>query len=426
MRVKQIRIIIILGLISLIGIVTIQVYWLSNTWTMQQEQLDENIWSGLKQVALELNNLHDCQTNELNPVFHKTETCYVVDVSCNFDTTTLIHFVQKTFNSYDLNIEHELALFNCDLKHLEYIGLFSTSGEIISRFGSLDYCLDDENSELVYFFAINFTGRNTYLFQKMRLWIVLSAIVLLILCFFTYAIFSFYRQKQLSELQKDFINNMTHEFKTPISSINIASNVLINETKQSSAERLNNYAKIIKQENERLNKQVENVLRAAKIEKSKTIMEVESVNLHEIINDIFQDNAFQTSEKTIHIVKHLNATNYKIKADKLHLTNVLLNLTDNAIKYNNSKVELTIKTQQSGNYIVVYFTDNGIGIDKKNLRLIFKKFYRIPTGNVHNVKGFGLGLFYVKEVCDMHKWKIKVESTFGQGTTFTIKMKIES
>lgn len=426
MRVKQIRITIFLGLISLIGIVVIQVYWLFTTWNMQQEKLDENIWSSLKQVTQEINAMHDCQSSDLNPVFLKTQTCYVVDVSCNFNTTDLIHILQKTLNAYDLNIEHELAIYNCDLNHLEYIGKYTASGDLSSSEGSLNYCLDNETIELVYFFAVNFSGRDVYLLKKMQLWLALSLIVIIILCFFTYAIFSFHRQKQLSELQKDFINNMTHEFKTPISSINIASDVLINETQTNFPERLKNYAKIIKQENTRLNKQVENVLRTAKIEKSKTIMEIERLNLHDLINEVFQSSSFHSTEKQVEINKQLNAKLPHIYSDRLHLTNILLNLVDNGIKYNQNEVVINISTEQLGKYIFIKVEDNGIGISPKHQRMVFNKFYRVPTGNIHNVKGFGLGLFYVKEVCDMHRWKIKLESTPEEGSCFTIKIKLKS
>lgn len=424
MRVKQIRIIIVLGLLSLIGIVGIQFYWLTTTWTLQQEKLDANIWIALKQVSQDINTFHNCQSNDLNPVFKKSDRCYVVDASCNFNPTNLEHLVQKNFTALNINIEHELAIYNCEVNTLEYVGQFSASGSIINHEGDLSFCLDQENNDLVYFFAINISGRDVYLFREMQIWFVLSLIVVVILCFFTYAIFSFYRQKHLSEMQKDFINNMTHEFKTPISSINIASGVLLSEGGNEIPKRFRNYAQIIQQENVRLNKLVENVLRTAQIEKTKTIMEIEEINLHEIINSIFALNDFTHSDKDVNIVKNLQANYSTIKADKLHLTNILLNLVDNAIKYSNHKVKIVISTHTENNKIVLSVKDKGIGIDPAFKKLVFKKFYRVPTGNIHNVKGFGLGLFYVKEVCDSHGWKIKLENTTGDGACFLIKMKV--
>ncbi|MBI9066846.1 MAG: HAMP domain-containing histidine kinase [Salinivirgaceae bacterium] len=420
MRVKQIRHTIILGVLALIGIVSIQIYWLFTTWGMQQTQLDENIWLALKDVTTQINTLHDCQANDLNPVQQINETCYLVDASCDFNQTNLEYLIQANFNKRNINIEHEFAIFNCDSNQLNYIGKYSESGKLISTKGSLAHCYNEEEHELVYFFCINITGRNVYLFKKMQLWLVLSLIVLIIVLFFTFTIFSFFRQKQLAELQKDFINNMTHEFKTPISSINIAADVLMSFDKNQEPERFINYAKIIKQENSRLNKQVENVLRAARVEKGKTLMDMEQLHLHEVIAEVFSKELFQNNEKEIEIVQSLQAKSDKIKADKLHLTNILFNLSDNAIKYNGEKVKLTISTDDLGRNIELKIADNGIGIPKKYNRKVFKKFFRVPTGNVHNVKGFGLGLFYVKQVCDTHNWKILIESEVGNGTKFKI------
>ncbi len=423
MRVRQIRVIIVLGLLSLIGIVAIQIYWLFSTWHMQQDKLDENIWMALKQVTTEINELHDCQLNDLNPVQQNSETCYTVDVSCNFNQPNLEHLIHTNFNKRNVNIEHEIAIYNCDSNKLEFIGKFSASGDKISEIGDLDFCIDIEETELVYFFCINISGRNVYLFKKMQLWLVLSFIVLIIVLFFTYTMFSFFKQKQLSELQKDFINNMTHEFKTPISSIGIASDVLLSEPKANIPERFANYAQIIKQENARLNKQVENVLRAASIEKSKTIMDMESLDLHSIINEVFSGQIFSYSDKNVNIIKQLKASKYSIYADKLHLTNILFNLLDNAIKYNNENVELIISTINKGSFLYLSVEDNGQGIPAKLKGKIFSKFYRVPTGNLHDVKGFGLGLYYVKQVCDSHNWKIEVESELTKGTIFTVKIK---
>jgi len=424
MRVKQIRITIVLGVISLIGIITIQIYWLFSTWNMQQKELDQNIWLALKQVAQQINTLHNCQSNDLNPVIQNSESCYIVDVSCNFNITNLEYLVITNFNKHHIKIEHELAVYNCDANQLEYQGQYSGVGDLITIEGDLNHCMDEISEELVYFFCINISGRNFYLFKKMQLWLVLSIFVIGIICFFTYAIFSFFKQKQLSELQKDFINNMTHEFKTPISSINIASEVLIQEGGSEISERFYNYAKLIKQENGRLTKLVENVLRAARIEKSKTIMEPEELDLHQLIHEVFSDESVSVASSNISISKVLGAQNTIIKADKLHLTNVLLNLIDNAIKYNNNNIKVKISTVNEGDKLLLKVCDNGIGIPEQFRKQVFKKFFRVPTGNIHNVKGFGLGLFYVKEVCLAHQWKIKISNNTEKGTCITITLKI--
>lgn len=423
MRVQQIRNTILLGLLALIGIVSIQAYWLFTTWQMQQEKLDENIWLALKNSSQQINVLHDCLPNDLNPVQQLSETCYLVDVSCEFNQGNLEHVIHANFNKLNINVEHEIAIFNCNSTTLQYIGRFSGSGDRIADEGSLDFCVPDNNPELVYYFIINISGRNVYLFKKMQLWFVLSLIVLVIVLFFTYTIFAFFKQKRLTELQKDFINNMTHEFKTPISSINIASDVLLSYEAPDVPERFNRYAQLIKQENNRLNQQVEDVLRAARFEKNGTIMDVQPIDLHQVIEEVFTLELFAGNEIPIKIIKDLNAECTQLKADKLHLTNILFNLTDNAIKYNDSNpIKLKINTQNAGNFLELSISDNGIGILPNYRKQVFNKFFRVPTGNLHNVKGFGLGLFYVKQVCDAHKWKISVSSELNKGSRFLIKM----
>jgi len=424
MRVKQIRFTIILGLVSLIGIIAIQIYWLFTTWHMQQEKLDKNIRLALKQVAKEINVLHGCLPNDLNPLRQLSETCYLVDVSCYFNQTNLEYLIRTNFNKRNINIEHETAIFDCETNTLNFIGKFSSIGEKISEAGSLNVCAGAYNNDLVYFFYINISGRNVYLFKKMQLWLALSLMVLVIVLFFAYTIFSFFRQKQLAELQKDFINNMTHEFKTPISSINIASDVLLGFSPNEVPERFTNYAQIIKHENARLNKQVENVLRAAQFEKGKTIMDIEKLNLHKLLDEVFSKISFNHNEKKVKINLLLNADKQTILADKLHLTNILFNLTDNAIKYNDNNVIIEVSTRINKNKIELKLVDNGIGIPVKYKKNIFKKFFRVPTGNIHNVKGFGLGLFYVKHVCDAHGWKIELESEVGVKTAFIINIPI--
>jgi two-component system phosphate regulon sensor histidine kinase PhoR len=426
MRVKQIRRTIIIGVLALIGIVVIQVYWLFTTWNMQQEKLDEKIWLALKKVSAEINVLHDCLPNDLNPVQQLSETCYLVDVGCEYNQGNLEHLVHTNFNKVNLNIEHEIAIYDCNLNKMVFIGRFSASGDKIAEPLNPSFCLDAAQKDIVYFFCINISGRNTYLFQKMTLWLILSCIVIVVVLFFTFTIFSFFKQKQLAELQKDFINNMTHEFKTPISSIQIASDVLLGYESENLPARFTNYARLIKQENARLNLLVENVLRAARIEKDQTLMNLQRIDLHQVIAEVFTEGFLKSQPKEMEFNSRLIAERPIIKADKLHLTNILFNLTDNAIKYNTClPVHITIETKNEGNHLILSFSDNGIGIPEKFQKQVFNKFFRVPTGNIHDVKGFGLGLYYVKQVCDAHKWKISCQSELPAGVKFMLKIPID-
>jgi len=231
------------------------------------------------------------------------------------------------------------------------------------------------------------------------------------------------QQKKLSEMQKDFINNMTHEFKTPISTIKISSDVFLKTPEIAGNERLSRYAHIIQDQNARLNNQVEKVLQLARIEKDNFKLNKEEVDLHELLAEVVNSVRLKVEEKGGVLNSSLNADNPVVSADKLHLTNIIHNLLDNATKYCREvpNIVVSTRTARSGKVEVV-IKDEGIGIKKENLSKLYDKFYRVPTGDVHNVKGFGLGLFYTKNICEAHGWKILIDSEPGVGTTVSICM----
>lgn len=221
-------------------------------------------------------------------------------------------------------------------------------------------------------------------------------------------------------MQKDFINNMTHEFKTPISTIAIASETISQPGIVNTPERLFTYSGIIHEEAARLNMQVERVLQTVKAERREFQLNKEKIDLHELIKAIIESFNVNANNKKGEIKLNLSATNCFVIADKHHLTNVIFNLLDNAVKYSDQSPIITISTVNEGNKLLLSVSDNGIGIKKEYLKRIFDKFFRVPSGNIHNVKGFGLGLSYVKSIVKLHRWKIKVNSEPGKGSTFTI------
>jgi two-component system phosphate regulon sensor histidine kinase PhoR len=278
--------------------------------------------------------------------------------------------------------------------------------------------------EYVYYFGINFPSKTTYLSGDMTIWMIFSAILLVSVIFFGYAIFIILQQKRLSELQKDFINNMTHEFKTPISSINISADVISNPDIIKTPERLKSYGAIIKQENNRLNKQVEKVLQIAGIEKSGFELKMEEVDLREIIDNVVSNCTSNNKLREARIVAKIESEDLIIQADRLHITNILHNLLDNAIKYADKQPEIKVSAIKSNKKIIIGVEDNGPGISREFQKRVFQKFFRIPTGNVHNVKGFGLGLYYVRNICRAHHWEISLESEAGNGSKFIIEIPV--
>ena len=230
------------------------------------------------------------------------------------------------------------------------------------------------------------------------------------------------KQKKLSEIKNDFINNMTHELKTPISTIALSSEVLMSSEIANDKERLFNYAQIIKNENNRLKNQVERVLKVATLDKEIELNK-SKIDIHKLITKVISNFDLALKEKKAVVNRSLDASNFETMADEIHLTNIFQNLIDNAIKYSYQRVPaISVSTVNQKEAIQIVIQDNGIGMAKENLKLIFDKFYRVPTGNVHNVKGFGLGLNYVKTMVEEHNGTIEVESELEKGTKFILTL----
>jgi len=235
------------------------------------------------------------------------------------------------------------------------------------------------------------------------------------------------RQKKLSEIKNDFINNMTHEFKTPLATISLAVDAMKNDKVIGDKEKLNYFSSIIKEENQRMNRQVETILKAALLDKQEVNLMLKPTHVHDVIKDIADNFTLQLNDKNGKVEMDLEATNDLIEADEVHFPNLINNLIDNSVKYAKDNVppEIKISTVANGKNMTIRLEDNGIGMAKETVKRIFEKFYRAHTGNVHNVKGFGLGLSYVKTMVDAHGGHIKVDSMPGKGSTFTLELPLK-
>ncbi len=269
--------------------------------------------------------------------------------------------------------------------------------------------------------SITFPGKNKYMLQNMNVMLASSASLLFVMigCF-AFTILTIFRQKKISEMKTDFINNMTHEFKTPVATIMIASEALKDPEIAEDKQRINRLAGIIYDENVRLGNHIERVLNIARIDREDLKLEFKPVDMNDLIAAITDSMQLQFVKKEAQINLGLAASNAVVKGDELHLSNVIFNLIDNALKYSNDKPDITISTLNSGKHLVVKVTDNGIGMNKDQLSKIFEQFYRIPTGNVHDVKGFGLGLSYVNNIVKRHNGSIRVRSEKDRGSEFDI------
>ena len=255
-------------------------------------------------------------------------------------------------------------------------------------------------------------------------WIIIGAglFMLVIIAAFYVTVRSLMNQKKLSEIKSDFINNMTHEFKTPLATISLAVDALRNEKVQANPEKLKYFSGIIKEENIRMNKHVETILQAALMDRQELKLNLSAVHMHQMLEQVLENYQLQLQDKNGEVVRLFNAKNDLVQVDDMHFANLLSNLIDNAIKYSESAILIKVSTHSTSKQLLVRIEDNGIGMSKETVKRIFEKFYRAHTGNLHNVKGFGLGMSYVKTVIDAHKAKIRVESIVGKGSSFTVEI----
>jgi two-component system phosphate regulon sensor histidine kinase PhoR len=423
MRRNHIRFIVILGTFAIIGIFVIQIYWLQKAWNINEKEFTQTVFIALRNVAVKLSDYNQTELPNENPVNRLSSNYFVVNTNSVIDANILDYYLRTEFDKLNINTDYEYGIYDCHTDQMVY-------GNYIIADGQQDKQIKlstelPKYSEYVYYFGVNFPTKTNYLSGDMSLWFIFSGILLISVIFYAWAIFIILRQKRLSELQRDFINNMTHEFKTPISSINISADVILSPGIVNQPERLRNYGAIIKQENTRLNHQVEKVLQIARIERNGFGLKLEPVQLNEII-EVVVNNCKTGNGATVSIEKHLDVAIPEISADILHLTNIIHNLLDNAIKYSTKTPHISIRTVKSAQHIMLSITDHGPGIPKEYQKKVFQKFYRIPTGDVHDVKGFGLGLYYVKNICEAHHWNISLESLPAKGAIFIIQIPASS
>ncbi len=417
-----IRRVVVLGAITIIGILGIQTYWVLRTWDIKEQDFNQTVKIALLNVAKDLEALSGRNSLPAKGLIsQQSSNTYLVNINDEINADMLEYYLQRELEDRALNTDFEYGIYDCESKDMVY-GRYIDYGKDINE--------DEEapnkkielptNGEFEYYFSVRFPNRSSHILEDMRLAIFFSMILLLSVFFFMYSMFIILRQKRLSEMQKDFINNMTHEFKTPISTIKISADVFLNNPQIKGNERLHRYAQIIKDQNQRLNNQVEKVLQLAKIERGGFMLNKEEIDLNQLVKGVVDNMDLKIGEFQGELKSNLKANQPIISADVLHLTNIVHNLLDNAIKYSNQQPQIEISTKDEKDHVSLIVADEGIGISKEHQAKLFNKFYRVPTGNVHNVKGFGLGLYYIKNVCDAHSWKLHLESEPEVGTTITL------
>lgn len=408
------RTLVFLSVISVVGIIVTQLYWVKKSLNLQDDQFNHRVNVALNTVSNRLiaNSNKNIELEALNRI---SNNYYTLDFSSTVPTKNLEDYLITEFRNQYLYEPFEYALFDCNTDTL--------------IFGKYIYSVENQNIERLsirsnkvenYYIGILFPRKKSYFTDDWTILAVFSVLVIIVLLFFSFSIITILKQKQIGEIKNDFVNNMTHEFKTPIATIGLASEVLMRDNISQQPEKINHYATIISEENQRLKSQVENVLQVALTDAKKISMTFEPLDMHKIIEKSIRNVEVRAHERGGKIEARLNAKLSIISGDKVHITNILHNLLDNALKYCDKTPEIVIETKNRGQYIDISVQDNGEGVASDKITHIFDKFYRVGSGNLHDVKGFGIGLFYVKNIVKLHKGSISLKSKLGQGSTFHI------
>jgi two-component system phosphate regulon sensor histidine kinase PhoR len=328
--------------------------------------------------------------------------------------------LKKEIHNRGIDIPFEYGVHAQDNNGILFASLPGSSNRLLASPFKVSLFPNDLNCEGNYL-MVNCPGQKHYIFQKLGVVFLSSAVLIMVIisCFYV-AITTILKQKKLSEIKNDFISNMTHEFKTPIATISLACEVLQEAAVTEDPIKRTRYLNVIHDENKRLGLQVEKVLQSAILDKGNLRLKISPVDIHEVIDQALQNIGVQIEQRQGEIRLELNAEKTVVEADEMHLTNIVHNLLDNANKYSPEEPRISIQTRSVREGVYLTITDKGIGMTKDALQRIFERFYRVPTGNVHNVKGFGLGLSYVKTILQMHQGHIRVESQPNKGSSFEI------
>ena len=417
MRKYHIRYLTVFGFLTIIGIFGIQIFWVREAFTISESQFEHNVTVALRQVAEKIAVKNKTQFLHKNPVIKVNPRLYAVQVNSEIDANLLEYFINTTFDYFNITQDVDYSIYNCQSGELVYCNYIqrqkprsTTKSPDLPIFNDLDH-----------YFTVSFPNYPIVSLNNIPMWTITSIVLVFVILFIIYALYIIFSQNSISKVQRDFINNMTHEFKTPISTISVIQQVISNPEIIQHPKRLFTYNQIIGEEINRLNDQVEKVLQISRLEKKQIELQMENFDSHEVIEQCIFNFEHVNFEKQVIFEKQLEAINTNINADQLHFTNVINNIIENAIKYSGEVVHIKITTQNTANQkLLIIISDDGHGINKRLRKKIFEKFYRITEDNTHNVKGFGLGLFYVRQIAIAHQWEIDVESEPNVGTKFII------
>lgn len=417
-----IRWIIIASSISLVGLIITQLFWINNALRLGEEQFNSRVTIALQGALDEYVHNHQGKPCDVTcgclSVPSQADSLFINLEPAEMDSLLRVHF-----DYHGLDTIFEFRVVNCTTGKV----LFEKGGKLKNKGHSSLHkislsCLHHQESHRM---EVRFDQPRQLIVKDMLLWLAASTIFLLIVILsFAYIVLTIVRQKKITEMRNDFINNMTHEFKTPISNISLACEVLKRPNIAESPERLNRYIEIISQENRRMRSQVDRILQVAVRNREDLDISRQTTDIHELIRDVVDTICIEDCRHGAIIDLNFRSAKSELFIDPVHFTNIIHNLIDNAQKYSSSDPKIEISTDLSDNNFILEFKDNGMGISQDAQKHIFEKFYRVPTGNLHNVKGTGIGLYYVKTMIEAHGGTITIKSEIGNGSRFIITLPV--
>ena len=423
MKKRTFLIIVSLTGLALAGIIFIQFYWIRNAILLQEEQFDSRVRLALKGAV---NQMYENKSDTCEEGLFCSRNCHRKDSVLNngLNVDALKPLISAEFTEAGLHGPYVYGIFIPNALRPEYISRRGFEEQLLKSKHIASLSCIFKNDEMV--LGAWFPDERNRAMSGIFWWLLVCFFLILILVLgFIFTIYSFLRQKKISEMKSDFVNNITHEFKTPIATISLASEMLLKPSVLSSETKARKYAGIIYDENIRLRNQVDNVLQLAVLDRGTFNLKYKSIDIHHLINKVAEGFQLLVKEKNGSLKLLLNATNHQSYADCMHIENVISNLLDNAAKYSSGNPDITVSTFNRNDHIVVAVEDKGIGISKEDQKHIFRKMYRIHTGNLHDVKGFGLGLYYVKRLIEAHNGNINLHSEPGKGSRFEISLPLD-
>ncbi|MBK7312120.1 MAG: HAMP domain-containing histidine kinase [Sphingobacteriaceae bacterium] len=420
MKLNRTYLFIAVSSLALVIVLVIQVNWIFETAAIKEELFNEKAnmvlaktaeaLSSDKETCKSIADTNQASGNIVINACNSTEICIT-----NTEIRKIDSIFKRFMNFYNFYIDYSFVVVKPTPFKVKNGGGFKNN--IYNK--RLEEVVSQNGSELV----LILPDKNQFIMDEMGTPFISSVVlILVVLIMFWRTVLSLMKEKRISEHTTDFLNNMTHEFKTPLTNIALASKMILKDPVIKQQEKLKHYSEIVLEENEKLRLKVEQMLSMTALERGEVPLQKTEIDLHQLIRDSIKSIHIQIENKQGVLELKLQAEKFVIMGDETHLTNALCNLIDNAVKYSTGKPELLIETYNVDEHIIILISDKGVGIPKAYHEKVFEKFFRVPSGNVHNIKGFGLGLAYVKKIIELHEGTIELESEKGEGTTFTLTL----